>query len=218
MVTTPDQRGPLDARRLARRALWALLTLVGLVACGTLVEPHEWQPERGPVVPHDSFPADCRLCHEGNGWNQIKADFSFDHEQETGVALLGAHRQAECLRCHNDRGPVETFAARGCRGCHVDPHRGKLGQTCEACHQETDWNPRAAIAEHASTRFPLVGAHAVTACWRCHPGAQVGNFEGLSPDCVSCHLEDPHSDGRLLHSSDSALEAAQAATSSIISR
>ncbi len=190
MVTLPDQRGPLPARRLARRAFWSLVTLVGLVACGTLVEPHEWKPERGPVVPHDSFPGDCRLCHEGNGWNQIKADFSFDHEKETGVALLGAHRLAECLRCHNDRGPVETFAARGCRGCHVDPHRGKLGQTCDACHQETDWNPRAAIAEHASTRFPLVGAHAVTACWRCHPGAQVGNFEGQSPDCVSCHLQD----------------------------
>ena len=32
------------------------------------------------------------------------------------VALRGAHAQAGCLLCHNDRGPVQQFAARGCGG------------------------------------------------------------------------------------------------------
>lgn len=190
-MVTPDRRSllPRPLRGL-HRAAWWLLAGVAWVACGTLTAPQNWDFDRGPVIPHDTFPADCRLCHEGPGWNTIREDFTYDHEAETGVALRGAHAAAECLRCHNDRGPVAEFAARGCQGCHVDPHRGKLGMTCDACHAESDWLPREVIARHMTTRFPLVGAHAVVACWRCHPGAQVGNFEGLDPTCVACHVPD----------------------------
>lgn len=174
-----------------RRGLWAaLLVLLLAVACGTFAAPHEWSKRRGPVVPHDTFPADCRLCHEGDGWHTLRDDFSFDHLAETGVPLDGAHAQAACLRCHNDRGPVAVFAARGCAGCHVDPHLAKLGSGCTDCHGESSWIPREQIARHARTRMPLVGAHAAAQCFQCHPGAQVGNFEGLDPDCTSCHTAD----------------------------
>jgi hypothetical protein len=152
--------------------------------------PQAWWKERGPVVPHDSFPADCALCHEGGTWTTIRADFSFDHEAATGTPLVGAHARAECLRCHNDRGPVELFARRGCAGCHEDVHRGRLGRDCSVCHEEEDWRVREAIANHQRTRFPLVGAHAATACWDCHPGAEVGNFDRAPVDCVTCHRED----------------------------
>lgn len=177
----------LDAK--TRACAWAAVIL-GLVACGTLVAPQEWDGGRGPVVPHDTFPSDCRLCHTGEGWHEIRADFAFDHEGETGVALVGAHAEAECLRCHNDRGPVAVFAERGCGGCHVDPHEGKLGPGCTDCHGENEWVPREQIAMHARTRMPLVGAHAAAQCWQCHPGAEVGNFEGLDPDCTYCHVAD----------------------------
>ena len=187
----------MDSRRDTRRKLIALATTLalGLLACAVdlrkeSVPPQGWWDERGPVVPHDDFPADCSLCHEGDDWHSIRADFTFDHEAETGVALRGAHQDAECLRCHNDRGPVDVFARRGCAGCHEDVHRGQLGGECAQCHEETDWEPNETIAMHRRTRFPLVGSHAAVACWRCHPGAQVGNFANADVECVACHASD----------------------------
>ncbi|MFO1010719.1 MAG: cytochrome c3 family protein [Planctomycetota bacterium] len=149
-----------------------------------------WSAALGPVVPHDRFPSDCSLCHAGGAWHELRADFTFDHAKETGVALEGAHAEARCLRCHNDRGPVGQFAARGCGGCHEDVHRARLGGDCAACHDELDWRARGARADHARTRFPLVGPHAAAACERCHPGAAVQNFEGAEPECAACHGED----------------------------
>jgi hypothetical protein len=164
--------------------------LVLLVACGSFIPRQGWNPSYGPVVPHDSFPADCSLCHVSGDWHTIRKDFAFDHQAQTGVPLNGAHQAASCIRCHNDRGPVGTFSAKGCSGCHEDIHRGKLGRMCDDCHNETTWQPEEAVSRHARTRFPLVGPHAAAACWRCHPGAQVGNFEGLDPTCLACHTED----------------------------
>ena len=184
------------ARALPRRhwiALGALLLSFALSCALHSDRPsavQRWWSERGPVVPHDSFPADCSLCHTEEGWRSIRADFNFDHEKETGVKLEGAHVAAECLRCHNDRGPVSMFATRGCAGCHEDPHRAQLGADCTACHTQLDWRANEKVAMHSRTRFPLIGAHAVTACFRCHPGAQVGNFLGTDIDCATCHQND----------------------------
>jgi hypothetical protein len=154
------------------------------------VPPQEWQEQRGPVVPHETFPSDCALCHEGSDWHTIRADFRFDHAAQAGLPLEGAHARAECLRCHNDRGPVESFARRGCAGCHEDVHLGRLGADCAGCHTQDDWRVRDAIAKHARTRFPLVGAHVAAACWSCHPGAQVGRFELPGFACIDCHASD----------------------------
>jgi hypothetical protein len=186
---------PGTATIVAARSALLLLCALGLVlACARWgrrdVPPQGWWAERGPVVPHDSFPADCSLCHAGGDWNSIRADFAFDHAAETGVPLEGAHAAAECLRCHNDRGPVAQFARRGCAGCHEDVHRAQLGQNCESCHGQDDWRPQGQIAQHDQTRFPLVGAHAATPCWRCHEGAQVGNFSRADIECITCHRDD----------------------------
>jgi hypothetical protein len=43
---------------------------------------------------------------------------------------------------------------------------------------------------HSRTRFPLIGAHAATACFRCHPGAQGGNFARADTSCEACHQRD----------------------------
>lgn len=151
---------------------------------------HRWWSGLGPVLPHDTFPSDCTLCHVGGNWNRLNDHFDFDHEAETGVALIGAHSQAKCLRCHNDRGPVEVFAAKGCVGCHQDFHHGELGPDCTSCHVEQTWRPVGQIERHNQTRFPLVGVHAATACFRCHPGAEVGNFLPTDTECVTCHQDD----------------------------
>ncbi|MCA8977665.1 MAG: hypothetical protein KDC98_23270 [Planctomycetes bacterium] len=187
-MDTPVESNTGPSRRPGLLAA-CMLTLV--VACATFVPQHGWDADTyGPVVPHDGFPADCTLCHAPGDWHTMRADFKFDHEAETGVALSGAHNQAGCLMCHNDRGPVAQFTARGCSGCHADPHLQRLGQNCKDCHNEDTWQPREAIAQHDRTRFPLVGSHAAVACFRCHAGAQVGNFAGASPDCGSCHMDD----------------------------
>lgn len=181
-----DRRG----RHAARWLVVCIAAFVVAVACATFVPQQGWNPGNGPVVPHDTFPADCSLCHVGGDWHTLKQDFVFDHAAKTGVPLLGAHAKAECLLCHNDRGPVAGFAAQGCAGCHADPHQQRLGRNCNDCHDERTWQPREAIARHDRTRFPLVGAHAAAACFRCHPGAQVGNFAGASSTCVHCHEAD----------------------------
>jgi hypothetical protein len=168
----------------------ALLALLFWVSCGTLAPRQGWDRRQGPVVPHDSFPAECSLCHTGNDWNTLRADFRFDHEAETGVPLRGAHADAQCLFCHNDRGPVARFAARGCGGCHEDVHQGQLGAACTSCHDERSWRANGQFELHDRKRFPLVGAHAAVACWRCHEGAQVGNFAGASRNCEVCHADD----------------------------
>jgi hypothetical protein len=182
----------MTTRRTSRWSGRCLLWLAALcvVACANLVPRQGWDSSAGPVVPHDSFPADCSLCHTGSDWHTLRADFTFDHEARTGVPLHGAHADAACLLCHNDRGPVQQFAARGCGGCHGDPHQARLGAACDDCHDDRTWVPREAIARHDRTRFPLVGAHVAAACFRCHPGAQVGNFAGASPVCVHCHGAD----------------------------
>jgi hypothetical protein len=196
MIATLLRR--LGAPRPAALAMLFALS-VGLLACAVTLDrngaresvpPQGWRKSRGPVIPHDSFPSDCSVCHVSSSWREIRADFHFDHEQMTGMPLVGAHAGAECLRCHNDRGPVETFAQRGCIGCHEDIHRGKLGGACEDCHDQEDWSPNDQIARHNRTRFPLIGAHAATSCWRCHEGADVGNFDRADTQCLTCHRDD----------------------------
>lgn len=149
-----------------------------------------WWSGFGPVMPHDTFPGDCGLCHVGEDWQHVSAEFEYDHEGETGFALVGAHARATCLRCHNDRGPVQVFQARGCAGCHEDVHTGQLGADCLTCHTQQSWRPEGLYGKHDQTRFPLIGVHASTACQRCHPGAEVGRFTPTDTECVTCHASD----------------------------
>jgi len=179
------------------RRTWQVLSALGItlaiIAC-SVVSPrqasvHRWWAGFGLVISHDTFPADCRLCHLGASWNELTEDFSFDHAAKTGVTLHGAHAQAKCLRCHNDRGPVATFQVQGCAGCHADAHFGELGLDCKRCHDESTWHVPNARVSHLHTRFPLTGAHLQVACHRCHAGATVANFRPTDPDCVSCHYD-----------------------------
>ncbi len=163
-----------------------------MLACVNTISANveDWWDGRGPVVPHSTFPADCALCHSAENWQTMRGDFSYDHEKETGFRLVGAHAEAQCLRCHNDRGPVEYFSNQGCAGCHSDVHQGRLQNRCLDCHNETDWHPSGQLAEHSRTRFPLFGAHAAATCDRCHPGIGSGQFDPLPTECASCHQAD----------------------------
>ena len=179
----------IDSRRLSLALCAILFTLLACVSERD-VPLHGWWQERGPVVRHDTFPSDCTLCHLGDTWHELRDEFEFDHELETQYPLEGAHADAKCLRCHNDRGPVQLYVRRGCYGCHRDTHRGQLGDRCDICHSESDWRPVGQVAEHRRTRFPLTGAHLTTACWRCHPGAATGEFSPTDDACVTCHANE----------------------------
>jgi len=183
--------------RLKMLARPHVLLLVGIAVLAACVVPdsrsgarHRWWAGLGAVIPHESFPAECELCHVGDEWNVLTDDFTFDHERETGVPLVGAHQNAHCLRCHNDRGPVADFTQQGCTGCHEDVHQGQLHQDCTSCHGQDDWHVFNAVALHNRTRFPLTGAHVNTACHKCHQGAEVGNFLPTDTECVTCHYTD----------------------------
>lgn len=174
------------AVRILLSAVAVGLVLV-LVNCDAIVPRGGWSRRWGPMVPHTTFPADCSLCHTSSDWRELRPDFAYDHEAETGVPLTGAHADAACLRCHNDRGPVAVYVARGCGGCHVDPHRSSLGTDCQRCHDEETWAPTGLIADHARTRFPLVGLHAIAPCEACHVRAPIGEYRGAPVDCHLCH-------------------------------
>jgi hypothetical protein len=79
----------------------------------------------------------CERCHNPNGWRLWR----FDHQQQTGFALHGAHEAIDCHACH--RAPLHTGPAllTTCGGCHGqdDPHGGAYGHACERCHGETSW-------------------------------------------------------------------------------
>ena len=175
---------------LALAALFAVTVVACAIDRSGSLEQHRWWSGLGPVLPHDSFPGDCQLCHQGDSWWSLREDFTFDHEAETGYALEGAHAFAQCLRCHNDRGPVETFEAQGCAGCHERLHQNLLDTDCTTCHNQNNWRPDGMFALHQRTRFPLVGVHAVTSCRRCHIGAEVGRFLPVDVECVTCHQAD----------------------------
>ncbi len=173
---------------------WTALVALLVVACvgprPSTGETHRWWKGLGPVLPHETFPGDCKTCHVGTDWSQLAASFRFDHKAQTGVPLEGAHQQAQCLRCHNDRGPVAAFQRRGCVGCHQDVHQGTLGSDCKACHDQLTWLAHGQVERHERTRFPLSGAHAGVACARCHAGGLVGRFVPSDSRCETCHQDE----------------------------
>ena len=92
---------------LARRhpVLSGVVLYALVVACITrgpiATEQHRWWAGLGPVLPHDSFPADCTLCHAGSSWNELVPAFEFDHELElvgTGCRYMGQEEGERYVR------------------------------------------------------------------------------------------------------------------------
>src|SRR5437764_1198562 len=98
------------------------------------------------------------------------------------------HEKVECTQCHVK--PVFTDVGKNCQDCHTDVHQRKMGTNCAQCHTVQGWNIAVQQVKDHQNRFPLLGAHAAVQCEDCHKGAAVGQFQGLSTACVSCHLKD----------------------------
>ncbi|APF18984.1 hypothetical protein Calab_3333 [Caldithrix abyssi DSM 13497] len=135
-----------------------------------------------------NFNLDCKLCHTTKTWKVDPQQILFDHNT-TGFRLLGAHRQVECLSCHNSL--VFSHIGHNCIDCHQDVHQGRLGVDCERCHSPDSWENRFEVFEiHQNTRFPLYGIHAVIDCQSCHDREDRQDFKLKSVECQQCHIQD----------------------------
>jgi hypothetical protein len=111
----------------------------------------------------------------------------FDHNT-TKYPLRGMHEKVLCLQCHTK--PIFTNVGKNCQDCHDDIHRRQMGTDCAQCHTVQGWNINVQAVKDHQNRFPLLGAHAAVQCDDCHKSAAVGQFQGLSTACNSCHLRD----------------------------
>jgi len=111
----------------------------------------------------------------------------FDHNK-TKYPLRGMHEKVQCVQCHVK--PIFTNVGKNCQDCHSDIHQRKMGTNCAQCHTVQGWNIAVQQVKDHQNRFPLLGAHAAVQCEDCHKSAAVGQYQGLSTACNSCHLRD----------------------------
>ncbi|MCO5170656.1 MAG: hypothetical protein M9894_30365 [Planctomycetes bacterium] len=184
------------------------------LAChpGLESRPTASAPAPPPGAPaHAGFVGACRACHGDHkqalidldpvAWNHARARFPLD----------GAHARARCEACHErpardlpgvTRWQFQDLAWGRCTDCHEDPHGRAFEPTgCAECHRTGGWTGDEVRFDHATSAYPLRGAHGGVACAACHakgsdgaPAAALGRavLRGLeAKDCASCHT-DPH--------------------------
>jgi hypothetical protein len=133
------------------------------------------------------FSTDCTECHGTVSW--IGGDYAGAHQF---FPLSGGHAGLDCEQCHAGG----RFAAvdKQCVSCHRAEYDGStdpahltagFGTECAACHTVNSW--RGASFDHASSQFPLTGAHRAVDCSDCHLG---GSYRSAPTDCNGCHQAD----------------------------
>jgi hypothetical protein len=137
--------------------------------------------------PHGPLAIPCENCHTAASWRPIRAIPEFDHNK-TKYPLRGLHEKVPCSQCHAK--PVFTDVGKNCQDCHADIHQRKMGSNCAQCHTVSGWQVSVKEINDHQNRFPLFGAHAAVQCEDCHRSGAVGQFQGLSTACSSCHLND----------------------------
>ncbi len=120
----------------------------------------------------------CQECHMEKGWKLTK-DF------HRGFTLTGVHYSLQCQECHRDNRRL-AGSSDHCVLCHQkdDIHQGSLPE-CGQCHKQQFWENT--DFKHSLTAFPLRGIHRTLECSACHAN---GIYQGLSSECVDCHLAD----------------------------
>ena len=169
---------------ITRLAIQLIVVLLAAV-CG--VQAQQAPAPETTRSPHGKLATPCQNCHTFTGWKPIRSVPEFNHNT-TRYPLRGMHKNVACVECHTK--PVFTNVGNKCADCHADLHRRQMGAQCEQCHSVNGWVVSIKSVNEHQNRFPLLGAHAVTDCESCHKGAAVGQFKGLSTECVSCHLND----------------------------
>jgi NMD protein affecting ribosome stability and mRNA decay len=138
----------------------------------------------GSRSPHGNLNIPCQNCHTSVSWKPIRAVPEFDHNK-TRYPLRGLHEGVACTQCHAK--PVFSNTGTNCADCHADIHRRQMGANCEQCHTVKGWSLVLQRVREHDNRFPLIGGHAGLDCADCHKSEAVGQFQGLSIQCYSCH-------------------------------
>jgi hypothetical protein len=171
------------------KAVRPWLALVSGVLLALFVPLARAQPRAGPRPERsltDAIP--CSACHTTTAWRAQGAsgtDAKFDHST-TGFPLTGEHIHTPCVACHNATRPIK----RACASCHEDFHRGRLLQSCDACHSPAGWKVTQPLELHRMTRFPLTGMHVLADCSECHLRASEHRWTDAPVDCFACHEKD----------------------------
>lgn len=123
----------------------------------------------------------CGDCHQERDWKTTPA---FDHGR-TKFPLVDAHApsRVKCSACHADLRHYRDTAF-ACIACHRkdDKHAGTQGEQCDRCHNDRDW--KVARFDHRTTRFQLLGRHALAKCEECHATKR---YRDTPRDCYACH-------------------------------
>jgi hypothetical protein len=129
------------------------------------------------------FGTSCQNCHDAVKWTNLDLD-PFDHDQAR-FDLRGKHQKVPCAKCHGEPPKYQPLAFQSCTNCHEDPHRGRLGTSCESCHAEDSWKSLS-MKRSAHPVLSLQAGHANVACKTCHDrGNLVSPSRGKA--CASCH-------------------------------
>ncbi len=133
------------------------------------------------------FPTTCQTCHNTTSWTAA----TFNHNN-TSFPLTGAHVTVPCASCHVNNN--YTTLPTACYGCHQADFTGTNNPAhvsagfptdCTMCHSTTNWTT--STFNHATTAFPLTGAHVTVPCASCHVN---NNYTTLPTACYGCHQAD----------------------------
>ena len=176
--------------RGSERAAFGRPTFGNCLACH--VDRHEG------VFADSASGASCDRCHGGDRWLPATYDLTRHNAAGSRYPLTGAHLTVPCDGCHTPArpgGPPRFRVAHAnCTDCHRndDPHQGQFaGQGCERCHVTRAFTET--TFDHATSRYPLDGAHRNVPCASCHrvettpQGVRFRRFKPLGITCRDCH-------------------------------
>jgi hypothetical protein len=134
---------------------------------------------------------DCSRCHNPTNW--LVDNIPELHEQN-GFPLTGAHDALMCMDCHTSETTLRWDPiGNDCAECHFEDYTNSVNPNhlaagfstnCIECHEpiSMEWG-----SENFHFFFPMTLGHDVRDCNECHSG---NNYSNVSPECVSCHLQD----------------------------
>ncbi|PKP27262.1 MAG: hypothetical protein CVU06_02775 [Bacteroidetes bacterium HGW-Bacteroidetes-22] len=135
------------------------------------------------------FPTSCTECHTTNpGWRPAAYH---EHDSRSFPIYSGKHNGEwnNCTDCHTN---PSSYAQFSCIDCHEhnqsdmnNKHRDVNGYqynsvACFACHPTGSGE---GTFNHATSGFPLTGAHITTNCLDCH----TNGFQNTPTLCIDCH-------------------------------
>ncbi|MCC6815832.1 MAG: hypothetical protein IT267_05425, partial [Saprospiraceae bacterium] len=133
---------------------------------------------------------DCKSCHSLDpDWKPAKFQ---EHDAQHFPIYSGSHQGAwqKCNDCHGNGQDYKIFT---CTNCHLNPESDQKhinvsgyqyqNTACLSCHPTGEADN---AFNHATTNFPLTGAHRLVECKLCH----TNGYKGTPTECQACHQKD----------------------------